>query len=50
MRTGLGFQDLLRDLWEMVPRDVVLKNNRFYCVHEKPSGFKEVVVYSMIWR
>lgn len=50
MRTGLGFQDLLRDLWEMVPRDVVLKNNRFYCVHEKPSGFKEVVVYSMNWR
>jgi hypothetical protein len=50
MRTGLGFQDLLRDLWEMVSRDVVLKNNRFYGVHEKPSGFKEVVVYSMLWR
>lgn len=49
MRNGLGFQDLLRDLWEMGSRDVVLKNNRCYCVREKPSGFKEVVVYSMIW-
>jgi len=25
------------------------KNNRFYCIREKESGFKELVVYKMIW-
>jgi hypothetical protein len=25
------------------------KNDRFYCIREKESGFKELVVYKMIW-
>ena len=25
------------------------KNNRFYCIKEKESGFKELVVYKIIW-
>ncbi len=25
------------------------KNNRFYCIGEKESGFKELVVYKMTW-
>jgi len=26
-----------------------VKNNRFFCIREKESGFKELVVYRMIW-
>jgi hypothetical protein len=50
LKGGIGYQDLVRWIWDMQSFDVVLKNNRCYCVREKPSGFKEVVVYSMIWR
>ncbi|MDD8026216.1 MAG: 6-bladed beta-propeller [Acidobacteriota bacterium] len=49
MRTGLGSQDLLRYSFEGIVFDVVLKNGCAYCVREKPDGYKEVVVYSMIW-
>ncbi len=49
-RVGLGHQDYMRDSYNNSFLDVVLKNGRAYCVREKPSGFKEVVVYSMIWR
>ena len=27
-----------------------LKNNRFYCVFEKESGFEKLVVYKVIWK
>jgi hypothetical protein len=27
-----------------------IKDNRFYCLKEKDSGFREVVVYKMIWQ
>jgi len=27
-----------------------IKANRFYCLREKDSGFREVVVYKMIWQ
>jgi hypothetical protein len=50
LKEGIGYQDLVRWIWDMQSFDVVLKNERCYCVREKPSGFKEVVVYSMIWR
>jgi len=32
-----------------LPLDVVAKNNRIYCLREKESGFKELVVYKMTW-
>ena len=32
-----------------VPLDVVSKNNRIYCLREKESGYKELVVYKMRW-
>lgn len=48
-RAGLGYQDFLRDYITSGVCDVVLKNGRAYCVREKPSGFKEVIVYKMIW-
>lgn len=50
LRAGLGYQDLIRYMGETIPFDVVLKNGRAYCVREKPSGFKEVIVYTMIWK
>lgn len=32
-----------------LPLDVVAKNNRIYCLREKESGFKELVVYKTKW-
>ena len=32
-----------------LPLDVVAINNRLYCLREKESGFKELVVYQMRW-
>ncbi len=49
LRAGLGYNDLSRYLLEPRSYDVVIKNDRCYCVREKPSGFKEIVVYSMSW-
>lgn len=49
LRAGLGYNDLSRYLMEPRSYDVVLKNDRCYCVREKPSGFKEIVVYTMSW-
>jgi len=28
---------------------VIAKNDRLYCVKEKESGYKELVVYKMRW-
>lgn len=35
--------------WGLEPLLAVAKNNRLYCLHEKESGYKELVVYKMIW-
>ncbi len=32
-----------------VPLNVAAKNNRLYCLREKESGYKELVVYKMRW-
>lgn len=32
-----------------LPLNVVAKNNRLYCLKEKESGYKELVVYKMKW-
>jgi hypothetical protein len=46
LRTALGYQRL-----QLGPplRDVIIKNGRLYCVRGKPSGFPEVLVYSLQW-
>lgn len=46
LRTALGYQRL-----QLGPplRDVIIKNGRLYCVREKPSGFPEVLVFSLHW-
>jgi hypothetical protein len=48
-RAAIGFQDLIRYSLEGIPFDVVLRNGRAHCVREKESGYKEVVVYRVIW-
>jgi len=35
--------------WELEPVLTVSKNNRLYCLSEKESGYKELVVYKMRW-
>ena len=50
LRTGLGYQNLFLLLSNGPAFDVVIKKDRCYCLREKADGFKEVIVYSMIWR
>jgi hypothetical protein len=35
--------------WALEPLLAVAKNNRLYCLQEKESGYKELVVYKMRW-
>ncbi len=49
LRTSLGRHELLRQIFEKPPFDIVIKKGRCYCLREKEDGFKEVVVYSMRW-
>jgi len=46
LRAALGYQRL-----QLGPplRDVIIRNDRLYCVREKPSGFAEVLVFSLHW-
>jgi hypothetical protein len=46
LRTAIGYQ---RHQLGPPLRDIVIKNGRAYCIHEKPSGFPEVIVYSLEW-
>ncbi len=38
-------------VWKSIflPLPVKSKNNRLYCLREKESGYKELVVYKMRW-
>lgn len=44
LRTALGYQRLQLGL---PLRDVIIRNGRLYCVREKPSGFMEILVFSL---
>jgi hypothetical protein len=46
LRAALGYQVLQLGNPSV---DAVIKNNRLYCVREKPSGFAEVLVFSLQW-
>jgi len=48
-RAAIGYYDRFRHIWEGVSLDVVAKNKRFYVLHEKEDGYKELVVYKAIW-
>ena len=49
-RAAVGYFDLLRLYWEGVSLDVVAKHGRFYVLHEKENGYKEIVVSKAVWR
>jgi 6-bladed beta-propeller len=49
-RAAVGYFDLLRMYWEGVSLDVVAKHGRFYVLHEKENGYKEIVVSKAVWR
>ncbi|MHB8095878.1 MAG: hypothetical protein ACYDH0_13170, partial [Candidatus Aminicenantales bacterium] len=49
LRAGLGFVRFLLFSEGAGEYEFVIKNGRAYCVREKSSGFKEIVVYSMHW-
>jgi hypothetical protein len=49
-RAAIGYFELLRMYWEGMSLDVVAKNGRFYVLHEKDNGYKELVVYKATWR
>ena len=48
-RAPLGYFDILKWMFEGQPGDVVIRNGRVLCVRDKDSGFREVIVSSMIW-
>jgi hypothetical protein len=39
----------LKAIWEGNELGIKAKNNRLYCLKEKPSGYKELVVSQLIW-
>ena len=45
-RKSLNIYWIGRELWEEYTE---IKNNRLYCLQEKESGYKELVVYKMRW-
>lgn len=47
-RISLGNYEIL-DGELLLPTDVKAKNNRIYCLREKESGYKELLVYKMRW-
>lgn len=49
-RAVVGYYDLLRTYWEGVSFDVVARNGRFYVLHEKENGYKELIVSKAVWR
>jgi len=49
-RAAVGYFDLLRMYWEGVSLDVVARHGRFYVLHEKENGYKEIVVSKAVWR
>jgi hypothetical protein len=48
-RASLGYFDLVRLIWEGQEFGIVAKKNRLYCLREKTSGYKELIVSRMIW-
>lgn len=48
-RKSMGYFDLLKFIYLTQPLDIVAKNDCLYCMREKESGYKELVVYKMTW-
>ena len=48
-RKSMGYFDLLKFIYLTQPLDIIAKGGRLYCLREKESGYKELVVYKMNW-
>jgi len=48
-RKSMGYFDLLKFIYLNQPMDIRAKNNCLYCMREKESGYKELLVYKMRW-
>jgi hypothetical protein len=48
-RTPLGYFDILKWMFEGQAGDVVIRSGRLLCVRDKESGYREVIVSSMLW-
>lgn len=49
-RAAIGYFDMLRMYWEGVTLGVMAENGRFYVLHEKENGYKEIVISKAVWR
>jgi len=49
-RASLGHFDLLKATWEGNELGLKVKNGHLYCLWEKPSGYKELVVSRLVRR
>lgn len=48
-RKDLGYYDRLQDMFLSQSLDIRARHGRIYCLREKESGFKQLIVYRMIW-
>lgn len=48
-RANFGYYDLLKAIWEGNELGMKAKAGRIYCLREKPSGYKELVVSRLVW-
>lgn len=48
-RKSMGYYDLAGFILLFQQLDIVAKGGRFYCMREKESGYKELMVYKMKW-
>jgi len=48
-RKDLGYYDRLQDMFLAKCLEIRAKHGRLYCLREKESGFKQLIVYRMIW-
>ncbi len=49
-RKSMGYFDLLKFIYLTQPLDIIAKGGRLYCLREKESGYKELMVYKMRWK
>ncbi len=51
LRTGMGRRNLASWLLASAQdMDIVIKKDRCYCLREKANDYKELLVYSMVWK
>lgn len=48
-RKSMGYYDLAEFILLFQQLDIIAKGGHFYCIREKESGYKELMVYRMKW-